>query len=260
MKLHGFYIKNFKSIVDSGWCILSPDNITTFIGQNEAGKSAILEAISAFDKDQIPRSAIRSDGGAPEIVLSYKTSREELEEVFPATLFPHEIAALEAAKWVIAVFKKWDPYNPQNKGGYALYDSDLKSAFDNSKPEPESQEPETADGPDATQQPEKKREAPENRLGFESRSGKFAEVVLSYAPYLIEFNEESGLLPNSIDIDEIGKEDSKAQGVAAARNFLSVAEIDDIADLVKGDVRVVDTRLERASAVDVHPELTHFEG
>lgn len=49
MKLLTFRIKGFKSITDSGECKLSEnDNITVLAGQNEAGKSATLEALDFF--------------------------------------------------------------------------------------------------------------------------------------------------------------------------------------------------------------------
>ena len=48
MKFESFRIKNIKSIIDSGKCFLSSDNITVLAGQNEAGKSAILESLHFF--------------------------------------------------------------------------------------------------------------------------------------------------------------------------------------------------------------------
>jgi AAA15 family ATPase/GTPase len=65
MKLIGFRIQNIKSIKDSGWCRLSDhDNITVFAGQNEAGKSAILEGLNFFRNGTTPefeRLSKRSD-------------------------------------------------------------------------------------------------------------------------------------------------------------------------------------------------------
>lgn len=49
MRLASFQIKGFKSVVDTGQCKLSPtDNIVVLAGQNEAGKTAVLEALSFF--------------------------------------------------------------------------------------------------------------------------------------------------------------------------------------------------------------------
>ena len=49
-KLKSFRIKNFKSITDTGEVTLSGhDNITVFAGQNESGKSSVLEALNSFE-------------------------------------------------------------------------------------------------------------------------------------------------------------------------------------------------------------------
>ena len=49
MRLKSFRIKNFKSITDTGECHLSAeDNLLVLAGQNEAGKSAVVEALNFF--------------------------------------------------------------------------------------------------------------------------------------------------------------------------------------------------------------------
>ena len=45
LQLAAFRIRNFRSIVDSGWVMFSPDGITVLVGQNESGKSSVLEAL-----------------------------------------------------------------------------------------------------------------------------------------------------------------------------------------------------------------------
>ncbi|MBX7186889.1 MAG: AAA family ATPase [Vicinamibacteria bacterium] len=49
MRLASFRIRNFKSIVDTNRCSLGAgDNVLVLAGQNEAGKSAVLEALDFF--------------------------------------------------------------------------------------------------------------------------------------------------------------------------------------------------------------------
>lgn len=52
MRPLAFRIRDFKSIVDSGICVLSGDNITVLAGQNEAGKTAVLTALRDFDLEE----------------------------------------------------------------------------------------------------------------------------------------------------------------------------------------------------------------
>jgi ABC-type ATPase involved in cell division len=67
LKLSEFRIKNFRSIVDTGWQSLSPDNITCLIGQNESGKTSVLEGLKAFYTGTISEDILRSDLSLPEI-------------------------------------------------------------------------------------------------------------------------------------------------------------------------------------------------
>ena len=67
MKLNAFRIRNFRSIVDTGWQNLSPDNITCLIGQNESGKTSLLEAMKVFYSGIISEDVLRSDLSLPEV-------------------------------------------------------------------------------------------------------------------------------------------------------------------------------------------------
>jgi ABC-type ATPase involved in cell division len=67
MKLAAFRIRNFRSIVDTGWQSLSPDNITCLIGQNESGKTSVLEGLKVFYSGLISEDVLRSDLSLPEV-------------------------------------------------------------------------------------------------------------------------------------------------------------------------------------------------
>ncbi|MZP55504.1 MAG: AAA family ATPase, partial [Bacteroidales bacterium] len=67
MKLTAFRIRNFRSIIDTGWQSLSPDNITCLIGQNESGKTSILEALRVFYTETISEDVLRSDLSLPDV-------------------------------------------------------------------------------------------------------------------------------------------------------------------------------------------------
>jgi len=67
MKLKAFRIKNFRSIVDTGWQNISPDNITCLIGQNESGKTSVLEGLKVFYSGVISEDVLRSDLSLPEV-------------------------------------------------------------------------------------------------------------------------------------------------------------------------------------------------
>ena len=88
MKIKGFRIRNYKSIRDThdpsgaGYCELAKD-ITILAGKNEAGKTAILEALRDFGQDgPIPEDAIPIDhDGKPEITVFFDEFEDDLDAV-----------------------------------------------------------------------------------------------------------------------------------------------------------------------------------
>jgi len=83
MRLYSFRIRNFKSIADSGEIKISDDdNVTIFAGQNEAGKSAILEALEFFENGATVSDfdeTYRKVETFPRIECTYTLSSEELD-------------------------------------------------------------------------------------------------------------------------------------------------------------------------------------
>lgn len=73
MKLIKFRIQNYKSIRDSGWCYLASD-ITILAGQNESGKTAVLEALRDFNQTaSVPPDSFPVDSSAqPVIEMCFK--------------------------------------------------------------------------------------------------------------------------------------------------------------------------------------------
>ncbi|MBN2486865.1 MAG: AAA family ATPase [Bacteroidales bacterium] len=72
IKLNSFCIRNYRSIVNSGWKTLASDNITVLIGQNESGKTSVLEALYAFYTGSLSEDVLRSDNTFPVVSCSFK--------------------------------------------------------------------------------------------------------------------------------------------------------------------------------------------
>lgn len=88
MRLSSFRIKNFKSIVDTGICNISEnDNVVVFAGQNEAGKSAVIEALDFFrngPSQDFSKLQKRRDED-PSIECGFILSEQDIEKVFIKT-------------------------------------------------------------------------------------------------------------------------------------------------------------------------------
>jgi predicted ATP-dependent endonuclease of OLD family len=97
LKLSAFRIRNFRSIVDSGWQNLSPDNITCLIGQNESGKTSVLEGLRAFYTGNISEDVLRSDLSLPEIYCRFSIEKGWLLKVTdnPGTELRELLAGLD---------------------------------------------------------------------------------------------------------------------------------------------------------------------
>ncbi|MDX2414346.1 MAG: AAA family ATPase [Bacteroidales bacterium] len=80
MRLVAFRIFNFRSIVDTGWQNISPDNITCLIGQNESGKTSVLESLQVFHTGIINEDVLRSDMSLPKVCCRFEIPGESLIE------------------------------------------------------------------------------------------------------------------------------------------------------------------------------------
>jgi predicted ATP-dependent endonuclease of OLD family len=105
MKLTAFRIRNFRSIVDTGWQNLSPDNITCLIGQNESGKTSVLEGLKVFYSGVISEDVLRSDLSLPEVSCRFSVPKGWLINVTdnPGT----ELRELLAGLTHLELSRKW---------------------------------------------------------------------------------------------------------------------------------------------------------
>ncbi len=128
MWLESFRIKHYRSIVDSGLCYLSGDNITIMAGKNESGKTAILEALEDFSYESDIREAAvplyRPEEEKPQITVRCSLSKQELQEVFA------DIGVDRKVKkgTVVEIVKTYpNSYSLTDDGGIGLLDPDQQA-------------------------------------------------------------------------------------------------------------------------------------
>lgn len=83
-KVESFRIKNYKSILDSKKCYVD-NEITVLAGKNEAGKTAILQALDDFNFSKNIREEaimISNKGLKPEIEVTLLLEDKDLNEIF----------------------------------------------------------------------------------------------------------------------------------------------------------------------------------
>ena len=138
MRLLAFRIKNFRSILDTDWQNLSPDNVTCLIGQNESGKTSVLEALEAFYSGVISEDVLRSDLSLPEISCRFIIPKGWLLKVTdnPGAELKELLYGLTeldlTRKWIadlsseIAVSGKISQYLDSLEDAWRLYLEDVK--------------------------------------------------------------------------------------------------------------------------------------
>src|SRR4030042_4061933 len=108
MRFKGFKIKNYRSIVDSGWNLLAYDNITALIGQNESGKTSVLEALMSFYDGKISDDVLRSDMTFPIVSCMFELDGN-VNQLMDSSAVPEELRNILNNKKEIILERKWKP-------------------------------------------------------------------------------------------------------------------------------------------------------
>lgn len=239
MKLKSFRIKNYKSVIDSGVCRLSEnDNILILAGQNESGKSAILQALYDFEIGELRDDCVRDfedsvkypviecvftleDGDKSNIV-------EELEEVEESNIekkildvFLFELKDLSE----ITLIRSFENYKDSRLDfDIPLIDSMQKKIDNLIEDQEQSEEYENASEVE---------EAIE--IDVSDSSSTLAKKIHLYAPKMIFFDDFCDLLPDRIYISDLIEPNEDAKGYSAVRNVERIlnenlGELDSLSD------------------------------
>ncbi|MBS1234060.1 MAG: hypothetical protein H6R34_624, partial [Bacteroidetes bacterium] len=107
MKLRAFRIRNYRSIIDTGKCHLAFDNITSLIGQNESGKTSVLEALKNFYERKITDDVLRSDLTYPAIECTFEMEKEGFLDFLSRDKLPGELSKSLADKKEFSLCLEW---------------------------------------------------------------------------------------------------------------------------------------------------------
>ena len=248
MRLHAFRIKNFRSIVDTGFQELSPDGISLIIGQNESGKSSVLDGINSFETGEVFEDDIRSNSAMPEVTCIFRfTNFQELLDCLPeGKELPKGFKKVfEKLGQCVAFTRIWDA-NKYEDGSLIIENSELQGLWESAEVTPEVV---TEPVPENTDQPQDS----EPVLLEEE---EFIEEIFGSFPNINMFQDNS-LLPPTIDLDDLIKKNTKAHGYEGAKNFLLIADIkpEDLQN--PASTRIVEDLLE-AKCKKVNIELQKY--
>lgn len=107
MQLVAFRIQNFRSVVDTGLQQLAHDNITSLIGQNESGKTSILEALKAFHDGNLIEDMLRSDLSLPEVACRFNFQLSDIENRIDFKRLDPRVRQLMSSIETISIARHW---------------------------------------------------------------------------------------------------------------------------------------------------------
>ncbi|MCX4161226.1 MULTISPECIES: ATP-dependent endonuclease [Paraburkholderia] len=264
MKITQFRIKNFRSIVDTNWCPFSRDGVTVFVGQNESGKTSVLDALgTTFSRENITSDDVRAGDPLPEISLRVVCTFAEIEPHLEGPSAPqlktvHDF--WEKTNGEVTVIFSWHNQRDTKKPFYCtmslLNCEELEITLSELAPkttitelpivEPQLPPPASASEltPASAPQPLPSLEAQSNPIEPFSMES-VCNAVYDAAPHFILFSEQSGILPNEIELDE--RHNPTGNGAGAAQNYLWAAGID-LPQMLASDRRSRESSMIRANA------------
>lgn len=240
MEVKSFRVENFRSIRDTGWQPLSVDNITVLVGQNESGKSSILDALElgyAINPDIDPDD-FRYEGHLPAISLGCTLTPGDIESLTKE--LPEESRALveavllECREKIIVVSRV--VVDEKQYSTRVTFSDELMALIVPLLPAKKAIE--VAD--ENSDDDEGEEAAPP--VDYEAI---LLEQLWRRIPEFILFKEQTCSLPNRIDI--VNGALAKGPGTRGAKNFISASELD-LSLAVSGDLRRREVALNKASS------------
>lgn len=244
MKLLAFRIKNFRSIIDTGWHQFSADGVTVLVGQNESGKTSILEALTkALDpENRIVSDDIRLASDLPQVYFKAQFDDEDLDSALSdyndatRTLVTKHY---KKERYVVALRCFWEPVDDGSyKLSVGIDDPEFVKEIERISKGKNQNSPEALIEPDSSETDEAVKDT---QITSELNIGWSLYVE---TPQVTLFQAKSGILPNFVDINDKGV--LTGESAVAARNYLAVAGID-IAKLIGSDLRTRSGTLRRAN-------------
>jgi len=226
VKITKIRIKNFRSIKDSG-DIEFVDNLFVLAGQNESGKSSILEAMEAyenenFNRDNVNFEEFQNDNNAQEICCTYTIDNidsfvsgleSEIRDQFKvdAEDFLDTKKIANKLKY-FTITKEFD-----HESNSLSINTDT-SVIDILKSSIKQRERSVVSNVDGEQRQESVQESIID-LENEDNIKTISKILFDLTPSILLFNDFSDLLPDKILISDLEAKNQKAQGYKAVKNL-----------------------------------------
>lgn len=256
MEIKAFRIEGFRSIRKTGWLPFSVDGITALVGQNESGKSSILDALALGFSWQpvINRNDFRGDCDLPLIAISIEMSPSDIDEITAgydddvALVLRGHIALVGDIELIARVVeseagvlsRKFQLGNTLDR----IFSEEIEAAASSNTMLASSGEPISENGVGT----------PSIRHAARTTSENLVKNIWHLIPSFVLFDEGSSYLPDSIEVLD-GKL-VRGAGWTGATNFFAAAGLE-LTDLLTAGDRAQATLVRKAS-VQITKELQKF--
>lgn len=247
-------MQNYKSIKDSGECRLSDnDNLLILAGQNESGKSSILQALYDFGRGRLKERSRRNflvHPKAPIITCTYKIEKTDgfldgcLDQFFSET---PDFAFLEKyllSSTEVTLTRDFSMSKEPSISFAEDVELDLCKLFKEYNSIQKIEEPLTEpENPANPEEPSKNNTIEIEENDFHESCEYLALEFYYKCPKIIFFDDFCDLLPDEILISDLTDEKESANGYQAVRNIekvtgfnlTSLDELDDAASSSRQD-------------------------
>ena len=107
LRLNAFKIQNFRSIIDSGWKTIANDNISVLIGQNESGKTSVLESLYSFYTGSIHDDVLRSDLSLPIVSCKFDLEGKKIVDFLTKSKIESELYKILESLQSFTLTRRW---------------------------------------------------------------------------------------------------------------------------------------------------------
>jgi predicted ATP-dependent endonuclease of OLD family len=230
MELKKIQIRNFKSIKDSGIISLN-DNLFVLAGQNESGKSSILEALKSFEDDEPQRDNLNfelenNENYLQEISCTYSELNEETidniyDDLFTLIKTKYNLndnfdinnAISDNIKIKEFTLTRVYDFSSDNVISTLILD---KTILEKIKGVIKTFEVEI------DEQDGSKKKVSKQYLDIDEKGTEIADIFFNYTPKIVLFNDFSNLLPDKILLEEI--DNPETAGHVAVKNLESLLD------------------------------------
>lgn len=233
MKLKSFKIKNYKSIQDTGEIKLDTGRIAIFAGQNESGKSAMLEALNAFEQASFHEDSIPFDSNElnQEVSCTYQIENSDSDfwEEFENSLakdmsITHEakgdIFDIKKLSDAIKEFTLTRSVDRTEKAKVSLAISEKLLQIINASIREKVVETDVKKEDGTTEKKTEKQKI----VDLSTKNADVADALWSNTPKIVLFNDFCDLLPDKFSIADLKADKKDAKGYKAVKNFEKLAK------------------------------------